>query len=374
VDHLLRCVFHAAAFDVDGVGHGERHIHIGGATAVAGEFEAEAIGDGGNLHPFGDAAGAAVIGLNDIDGVAGHEFHETVLSVVVLAGGDAHVEAGGETGERVLSVRWEGLFQPEAAHLLVDAAAAEGLERSEALVGIDHQVTVLASEVAGHADAAHVAIERAVADLNLDAAEIFFEGGGDGAAEFGEIGVIIVIPAAHGVGGEAVAEGAEHLVDGESGGFAEDVPEGDIDGGEGETGESLHTLVFEGPPEIGTDALGEGGIFAGEDRLDFVLEKGLERARAARDEAEGTVGPAGDARVGEEADNHAAAVGAEALGGVELGLAGREAEEIGFKAGDFDLARQCGRCGDAAGETGNCCRGQKTPTVHWPRLYHWRER
>ena len=42
----------------DGVRHGEQHIQIRGAAAVAREFEPVRIRDGRDFHPLGDSAGA----------------------------------------------------------------------------------------------------------------------------------------------------------------------------------------------------------------------------------------------------------------------------------------------------------------------------
>ena len=56
----------AAGFDVDGVRHGEQHVHVRRAAAVAGHFHAERVGQGADLHPLRDAAGPPVIGLDDV--------------------------------------------------------------------------------------------------------------------------------------------------------------------------------------------------------------------------------------------------------------------------------------------------------------------
>ena len=114
---------------------------------MAGEFEAVAIGDGGDLHPLGDAAGAAVVGLHDVRAAPRDQVGEGIFGVEVLARGDAHVQRLRQLGVAFHILRRQRLLVPEAAHLLVDAPAAQRLVAIEHLVGVHHQAPALAHDI-----------------------------------------------------------------------------------------------------------------------------------------------------------------------------------------------------------------------------------
>ena len=99
-----------------------------------------------------------------------------------------------------------------------------------------------------HLDALHVVIQIVAAHLDLEGAVAHGERFVDGAFVLRMILVVFAIPAAHGVDRHAIAHGAEHLVDREAGGLAEDVPDRDVHHGHGELGDALYTLIFEGAP------------------------------------------------------------------------------------------------------------------------------
>ena len=356
IDHFLG----AAGFHVDGVGHGDQHVHVGRAAAVAGEFEAVGVGRGGDFHPLCDAAGAAVVGLDDVGAALVDEVGELVFGVEIFAGGDADVEFVGEFAVAVHVVGHEGLFVPEAAHVLIDAAAAEGFVAVEDLVGVDHDSLAFADGVEGEADAFDVVVEIVAADLDFDRLVAVFHGGDAAALEDAVVRVIIGVPAGHGVDGHAVAIGAEHAPDGLIGGFAEDIPDGDIGGGEGEVDHAAYAVIFEQAPEFGADLLGEGRVHAGDDGFDFVFEDCLNDAGAAGDHAEIGAGPAGDAGVGFDAENDLTAIDAELVDGVISGLFGGEFKQVRLDAGDADLLLQIGAPGGGGAERG----GEPLTAVH----------
>ena len=102
-------------------------------------------------------------------------------------------------------------------------------------------------------------------------------------------------------------------------------------------------VILEGLPELGADFLGIGGVHAGDDGLDLVLEDGLDDAGSAGDHAEGGTGPAGDACVRLDAEDDGSGVDAELVDGIVVGFLGwRGFEEVGFDAGDFELLLHCG--------------------------------
>ena len=74
----------------------------------------------------------------------------------------------------------------------------------------------------------------------------------------------------------------------------------------------------------------------------------LHDARSAGDHAEAAVAPAGDAGIGLEPQDHAAAIAAEIVDGVAV-RRGRDAQQIGLEAGDLDLLLGFGRRCQAAG-------------------------
>ena len=77
--------------------------------------------------------------------------------------------------------------------------------------------------------------------------------------------------------------------------------------------------------------MGNAGILADQHGFDFVLQDGLHHARPAGDHAEAAVAPAGDAGVGFEAQDNAAAISAEIVDRVAVGLRGN-AQQIGLEA------------------------------------------
>ena len=105
-------------------------------------------------------------------------------------------------------MRRQRLFVPEAAQLLIHASAAQRLIAVENLVGVHHHALALAHYVEGQPNAPRVVIKPAAADFDLDSVIALLHGVGEGAAVAGQVVVIVVIPAAHGVDGHAVAKGA----------------------------------------------------------------------------------------------------------------------------------------------------------------------
>src|SRR5262249_48938400 len=159
----------------------------------------------------------------------------------------------------------------------------------------------------------------------------------DLAAVAREIIVAIVIPAAHRVDRYAITVCAEHLVHGHAGALAENVPYGDIGGGDRELHHAVDAVVFKRLPQLGANAARKRRVLANDHGLHFLLEDRLHPPRSAGDHAERSARPAGDARVRLEAEYDAAAIDAEPVDGVVLGCAGGALQDVGFERSNPDL-------------------------------------
>ena len=284
-----------------------------------------------------------------------------MAGIFVLSGGDANVEGMGEFGVTVAIVGREGLLVPEAAHVLVDAAPADGFVAVEDLIGVNHDAALLAAEVEGDANAGDVVVDVAAAHLDLHGAEALLERRFNGAAVLGAIGIIRTIPAAHRIDGHGLLKSSYHPVDRQAGQLAEDVPDGDVGCGNCELGDALYAVVFESLPQVGAQTFWEGRIFAHQHRLHLLFEDGLNHGRTSGDHAEGAVSPACDAGVGVQPKRHASAIDAQGVDGVHDGITRRHVEQVRLEAGDLDgLAQGLDRRGEGRRGQG----GEEVSTLH----------
>ena len=276
-----------------------------------------------------------------------------VLVVLVLTAGNTHVESRRQFSITFVVVGHDRLFIPEAAQLLIGPAPAQRLHAVEGLISIHHDANALSGRLESHLDALHVVIQIETPDLDLEGAVACFQRFVDGAFILRVVLVVFAIPSAHGVGGHAIAHGAEHLVDRHAGGFAKDVPDRDVHHRHSELGDALYALILEGAPQVGAYSLGEGRILPQKHRFDFLFQDGLDDAWSAGDHAEVAVSPAGNAGVGLEPENHAASVAAKVVDRVAVRLGGN-AQQIGLEAYDLDLLpgfrRDCQTAAQSPGE------------------------
>src|SRR5437870_4925956 len=99
--------------------------------------------------------------------------------------------------------------------------------------------------------------------------ESFLQVTSHGALELRKIVVVLVIPAAHCIGGHALAIGSEHLVHRLAARLAENVPQCDVDGSEREGRDTLDAVILQRLPKICPQPLGESGILSDENGLEL---------------------------------------------------------------------------------------------------------
>src|ERR1039457_4240843 len=214
------------------------------------------------------------------------------------------------------------------------SSAPDSLVQVEGLVRVHHDAPLLAGHRQRRLDAPDVVAQRRAPHLDLNGSEALLESRREGPLELRQIAVALVIPAAHGVRWNAIRVRAQHLVHGQSGGFAQNVPDRDIGSGNGELPQALHALVFGSFPKLRAQALGKRRVFADEDGLHLLLQNRLQHARAAGDGAEGAVRPPGDSGIRVQAQHHPARFRPKAVNRIGEGFAGRKAQQIGLEAGD----------------------------------------
>ena len=107
---------------------------------------------------------------------------------------------------------------------------------------------------------------------------------------------------------------AEEAEDGLLGGFAEEVPEGDVDGGDGDHGDALAAEGHGAAVHLLPEELDVPGVGAEEDGREVGVDEGL--GDLGR---EGGVAEADEAGVGEDFDEHPAVEGEVAHGGLAEG-------------------------------------------------------
>ena len=107
------------------------------------------------------------VGLHHVRAARRDQFREGVLGRQILAGGDADVERVRQLRVTLHVLGRQRLFIPEAAHLLVDTPAPQGLITIEYLVGVHHHAPLLACHLEGQLDAAHVFLDQLAPHLDF---------------------------------------------------------------------------------------------------------------------------------------------------------------------------------------------------------------
>lgn len=295
--------------------------------------EVVGVGEVGDLHPLGDASHAADVGLDDVGAASGDELFEAVFGVFVLAGGDGDVGGFGDFGQALDVIGQDGFLEPSDVVVLELAGHADGLLGVVAIVGVDVDLDIVADGFADGFEAFHVGalvLAEVLADLHFDAREAHVDVSG---LLFDEPVDGVVGPAAATVAGDGVVGLSEEFVQGDAEGFAFEVPECDVEGGDGLECEAFAPKAADAPEHLGPDALGLEGGFADEDVFEIVGDEGSDGGGGVE------VAEALGAFVGVDVDEDGGASGDAGLGrrdgGVLDDLAAGVEDEGGCYVGDF---------------------------------------
>src|SRR5262245_16771747 len=275
----------------------------GRSPGVGNALDAVRGGQCRDLLALGDAARRANVRLHDVHGLARDRLAKTPAGELVLAAGDRHVERLRDLHVAVDVFRRYRLLEPFDVELLQAAAKPDGGRHAEAVIGIDHELDVVADCLAHREHALVVAPDGAEADLHLDRLEAvlhvalgFLDGLRHQAVHVGEI-------EAGRVGMDLGAEGAtDQLVDRLAARLADDVPQRDVDAADGRNRHAFRAVVLDPVVEVFPDHFRVERIAAEHARRELRIDEGL------RDRG-GTVAlaPAGDAVGGFDLDQAGAA-------------------------------------------------------------------
>ncbi len=157
--------------DPGAVGHGggERNVQL--HQEVRAHRHVERLGQVRDLEPRRDAADPRAVDLHDRAGPALQVFAEVRRVVQRLADGDRHGRARGELDVPAQVLGGQRLLQPGEPQRRVRVRAAQRLGHRPRLVGVDHQLEVVADGRAHGVEPAQVLADRRLADLELGAPE-----------------------------------------------------------------------------------------------------------------------------------------------------------------------------------------------------------
>ncbi len=190
------------------------------------------------------------------------------------------------------------LLEPQDVVLLQQAAELDGVGHREAVVGVDRELHVRPDRLAHRTDSFGIELEIAQTDLHLDGAEAvilefqrLLDGFLDQAIHVDEV-------EAGGVGNDFAAIGAaDQFVNGLVHRAAHDVPQRDIDAGDGRDRHAGRAVILDAIVEVLPDRLDVERIAADHARLVLRLDEGLgDRGRSV------AFAPAGDALVRRDLD------------------------------------------------------------------------
>ncbi len=307
----------------------------------------EAVGSFGHVDYFaadGEASAAGEVGLEYVDAAALDELLKAPVGGFLFAAGDGDADGVGDLVVAVVIFGVEELFDE------VGVVGGDGIDEADGFfgssfdepAGVDEEVAIGPECGAGGFDEGHVAafVLAEASPAELDGGETLggirldgFSHGGGGRAEEGA-----------GVGGDAAAPfAAEEDVYGLAVGFAADVPEGDIDGGDGLDGDPAAAVINAAAIHAVPEAFDFEGVFSDEQGGEAVeaFHAGFEAPLGGVDAGFGDggagfdVGVAGEAGVGQDFDEAhvGGAFGFGGGGGVVVEAGGFQDDE--FDARDF---------------------------------------
>ena len=316
--------------EVQGGGHGD-----GGKVGGAVEAGADVVegGEVGGLLEVGDAASVHDRHADVVDPLVADEVVGVPEGVEDFAGRDGGGGVSADELEASLEFGGAGVFEPEEVVRLEGFAKAGGFDGGEAVVDVVEEVDVGAELEAEFLEEGGDEVEVALggpegflgqsalgrfvgltgfgdavapgdagdAGLGADGEVAFGYVALDGVESFGDVGAVGV-----GVDEDAfAAPAAEEVVDGGVERLALDVPESDVDGGDGGHGDGASAPVGSAV-EVLPDVLGLEGVTADDAGEDVVLEVGGDGELAA---VEGGVAEAIDPFVGVDAEGDEVAIG-----------------------------------------------------------------
>ena len=244
------------------------HLH----HQVWGDRGIEAVGQGGDSQPFGDAH-PSDIGLQDAGGPPSQVFPEDVPVEKVLAqrDGDGGVPAQLLVPQHVVGI--QGLLHPEEVEVFQEAAAGHGFGRGPAQVGVDHELDVIPHRLPHRSDPSQVFQAALLAHLDLDPGDSPLDAIGSLANHFLHA---VVQPAAVGVvHGSAVAGRPQKAEKRLAGLPSLQVPQGDVDGRGSQQGHPVPADPVQSPPHLLPEPLGVPGVFPQDQGHDFGVQHHL---------------------------------------------------------------------------------------------------
>ena len=125
-------------------------------------------GQRGDVLPLGDTAKDIGVGLEDIGAATGDEVPEPVARVLILASGDGDHGVGPHFGQPLVILGVYRLLEPVDIILLHTPGDLDGLQGRIGIVGIHHQVHILADGLPRRPHPLHILAYRSPADLHLD--------------------------------------------------------------------------------------------------------------------------------------------------------------------------------------------------------------
>ena len=191
----------------------------------------------------------------------------------MLAGGDGDVCGFGDLGQALDVVGEDGFFEPCDIVVLELAGHPDGLLGIVAVVGIDEDFDIVANRFAygfETLDIGAFVVAEIHADLHLYAGETHVDISG----LFGDQFVNgVVRPTAAAVARYGVVSLSEEFVQRDAQGFAFEVPECDVEAGDGLECEAFATKTTHSPEHFSPDAFGFERGFANQDIFQVVIDQ-----------------------------------------------------------------------------------------------------
>jgi len=222
---------------------------------------------GRDLEQLREPAHPHDVGLHDVEVAALDELAEAVAAVLVLARRELRLRVRAlEQREAVGVVGAETLLPPVDVEVLAGADQVDRVADVQAHVAVDHEGEVRADALAVLAQERDVLGQAKVALL-----------GAVGQREFGAPEAVGLCR--HGLRAGAVevedgaAGAADELVDGLVADLAEEVPEGEVDGGDGGDGEALASVEHGGAVHLFEEVVRVAGVGAEEEALEVLVDE-----------------------------------------------------------------------------------------------------
>ena len=227
----------------------------------------------GGLPDLGEAAVIAAVGLEDIDRLALDQLAQPPAVAFHLAGGDGDGGGAAQIRQSPGVVLVQGLLEPGEVAVLDRAAEHLGLHRRKQIVGVDHQIDVIADAVA---DRAYPRRVLAPAPF-VDGDDHLEAGKSVGDMELRRLDQLVPV-----VLGEAVGDidrrarpmTAQKLGHGAVGVLAGDVPERHVEQRQRHGDDARHRPGIELRRDPGVDGFGIARVHVPDGRQEVLLKRG----------------------------------------------------------------------------------------------------